>query len=151
MKGMKKTLLLLICVFAMGYSAQAQFKIGAGASLLDGFFGVGAKAHNSFSEDFAGQASFHYYFESVVTVYTIDLDVHYSGFDIGDVESFALTPFAGLNFFRAGVSGFGATTTNLNVGVNGTMPLTDTLDLYIEPKLIIGSGSSFGIAAGVYF
>ncbi len=148
---MKKTLLLLVCVFAMGYSAQAQTKFGAGASFLDGLFGVGARAHNSFTEDFAGQASFHYYFESLVNVYSIDLDVHYSGFDLGDVESFAITPFAGLNFFRAAQNGIGGTNTNLNVGVNGTMPLTDTLDLYIEPKFIIGRISSFGVSAGVYF
>ena len=135
----------------MGYSAEAQTKFGAGVTLLDGFFGVGARAHNSFTEDFAGQASFHYYFESLVTVYAIDVDVHYSGFDIGDVENFAITPFAGLNIFRSSQSGFGGTSTNLNIGVNGSLPLTDTLDLYIEPKFIIGSDTAFGISAGVYF
>ncbi len=143
--------MLFVCVLVLGTSAQAQFKFGAGVGFLDSSFGVGAKAHNTFSDDFAGQASFHYYFESAITVYSLDFDLHYSGFDLGDVESFALTPFAGLNLFRVGIAGFGATATSINLGVNGTMPLTDSLDLYVEPKLTIGDNTAFGIAAGVYF
>ena len=42
-------------------------------------------------------------------------------------------------------------TTNLNLGVNGTLPLDGRLEVYIEPKIVIGSGSGFAIAAGVLF
>ncbi len=150
---MKKVLTLIVCIFAISASGYAQFKFGAGANLIfDGSsFGLGARAHYTINEDFAGQASFHYYLkESDLSLTTIDLDVHYSGFDLGDVESFSLTPFAGLNIARASAFGISASTTNINVGINGTMPLGG-LDLYVEPKFIIGNGGSFAIAAGVYF
>ncbi len=155
---MKKFIALAAFVVFGTVTGFSQFKFGAGANMIfDGsFFGVGARAHNTFTEDFAGQASFHYYFESGFTVWTLDLDVHYSGFELGDVESFSLTPFAGINIFNVSADtglGFGvsASSTNLNLGLNGTMPLTESLDLYIEPKIIIGNGGSFAIAAGVYF
>jgi hypothetical protein len=149
---MKKLLTLLFFVTVLSTSAFSQLKFGAGAGLiLDGtLFGVGGRGHYTINEDFAGQGTFTYYFEDV-SVWTLDLDVHYSGFNLGDVESFRLTPFAGLNIFRASVLGFGATDTGINLGLNGTMPLTGSLDLYVEPKIIIGGGSSIAIAAGVYF
>lgn len=148
---MKKYFALVIFMSILAISGSAQFKVGAGATLLDSYFGVQGKGHYTVNEDFAGQGSFSYFFESGVTVWALDLDVHYSGFGIGDLEGFRIAPFAGLNFFRASVLGISSGTTNLNLGVNGTMPLTDTMDLYIEPKFTIGNGSAFGISAGVYF
>ena len=154
---MKKILATCLFLGLFMFSGNAQeFKFGAqGQLLFDGsFFGVGGKGHYTFNDQFAGQASFTYYFEEV-TVWTLDLDVHYSGFEIGDVESFRLTPFAGLNIFNVSVdTGFGsasASTTNLNLGMNGTMPLGDSLEFFLEPKIIIGSGGTFALAAGVYF
>ncbi|MFT6808983.1 MAG: hypothetical protein ACJA01_002215 [Saprospiraceae bacterium] len=143
---MKRILALVFFVAALAITGSAQFKFGAGVGLLEGRFGVQAKAHNTFTEDFAGQGSFTYYFESGATVWSLDLDVHYKGFNIGDVEGFSLAPFAGLNIYRVSASA-----TGLNVGINGTLPITDSLDLYIEPKIVIGGAGSFGIAAGVYF
>lgn len=148
---MKKLLTLTVLICAFSFSAEAQFKFGAGISFLVSELGFGARGHYTIDDQFAGQASFNYYLQSGITLWDLNLDVHYSGFDIGDVESFALTPFAGINFFNASVLGISASTTNLNIGVNGTMPLTDSLDLYIEPKITIGNGGAFGIAAGVYF
>lgn len=149
---MKNLITFLFFMILISTSAFSQFKVGAGAGLIfDGsLFGVGGKGHYTINEDFAGQGSFTYYFEDF-TVWTLDLDVHYSGFDIGDLESFRLTPFAGLNIFRASILGFGATDTGINLGLNGTMPLTDSMDLYVEPKFMIGGGSSLAISAGVYF
>ena len=150
---MKKILALCLFMGCFMFSGNAQsFKFGAqGQLLFDGsFFGVGGKGHYTFNDQFAGQASFTYYFEEV-TVWTLDLDVHYSGFNIGDVESFRLTPFAGLNIFNVSVFGVSANTTNLNLGINGTMPLGDSLEFFVEPKIILGSGSTLAIAAGVYF
>lgn len=154
---MKKLLILIVLLSSFSVAGYSQFKIGAGATLLtDGsLFGVGAKGHYTFSEDFAGQASFTYYLEDA-TVWTLDLDVHYNGFGLGDLEGFNLTPFAGLNIFNVSADtglGFsvGASSTNINVGVNGMIPITESLDLYIEPKIIIGNGGTFGVSAGVYF
>ena len=143
----------------MASTGLAQFKPGAQAALWTGNggqFGIGAKGHYQINEDFAGQGSFTYYFESDITIWTLDLDVHYSGFDIGDVESFRLTPFAGLNFYNVSAdTGLGfsvsGSSTNLNLGINGTMPLGDSLEFFVEPKIVIGGGSAFAVAAGVYF
>ncbi len=152
---MRRILTLVCCVFAFSYSGLAQFQFGAQAGLTTGsggLFGVGAKGHYTINEQFAGQASFTYYFETG-TVWALDLDVHYSGFEIGDVESFSLTPFAGLNIltFSSGL-GFGSfSSTNVNIGMNGRLPLSGNLEFFVEPKLVLGGGSGFVVAAGVYF
>ncbi len=152
--------LLTISVFILFCTVDgfSQFKAGAGATFIfDGAsFGVGGRGHYTINEDFAGQGSLHYYFEEGFNIWTIDLDVHYSGFNLGDVEGFRLTPFAGLNIIRVNSnSGLGfdisGSSTNLNLGLQGLTPLTESLDLYIEPKFIIGSGSTFVLSAGVYF
>ncbi len=155
---MKKILAIALFVGAFAFTSSAQFKFGPQAALLfDGsYFGIGGKGHYSFNEDWAGQGSFTYYFESDITVWTLDLDVHYSGFNIGDVESFRITPFAGINIFNVSADtglGFnvGGNSTNINIGVNGTMPIGDNLEFFVEPKFIIGGGGTLGIAAGVYF
>lgn len=150
---MKKVIALVVFIFALTASSFAQFKFGAGANMIfsGSSLGVGARAHYTINEDFAAQGSFHYYFEdSDLSLSSIDLDVHYNGFGLGDVESFSLTPFAGLNISRASAFGISASSTNINVGVNGTMPLGG-LELYLEPKFIIGNGGTLALAAGVYF
>ncbi len=156
---MKRIVTIIACVFAFSFAAEAQFKFGAHAQLLTGgggSFGVGARGHYQINDDFAGQASFTYYLEDY-TAWALDLDVHYSGFDLGDVESFSLTPFAGLNIYNVSVDtglpgfDFGLSSTNINVGINGTMPLSGRLSLFVEPKLVLGSGSGFVLTAGVYF
>ncbi len=142
---MKQVLITSVLLFFF-ISASAQFKVGAGASLnFDGaFFGVTGKGHYTINEDFAGQGSFTYYFENT-TVWSLDFDTHYSGFDI-EVAEFAISPFAGLNVFRIG----SASSTNINLGVNATKAL-GSLELFIEPKIILGGGSSLNISGGVYF
>lgn len=156
---MKKFTAVIICLTFLSVTGFSQFKFGAGAGLIfdGGSFGLGARGHYTVNEDYAGQGTFTYYFESNISLWTLDLDVHYSGFNIGDVESFRLTPFAGLNVYSVSlddvVPGFDASDTDigLNLGLNGTMPLSGGLELYIEPKIIIGGGSSLALAAGVYF
>ena len=153
---MKKVIITFFAIAFISTSAFSQFKVGAGANyLFDGsLFGLSGKAHYTVNEQFAGQVSFSYFFEDF-TVWNLDLDVHYNGFQIGDLEGFRLTPFAGLNVFRTSVTlgniTSGDTDINLNLGMNGTVPITETLDLYIEPKFILGDGSTFALAAGVYF
>ena len=152
---MKRILALVFFVLALAITGTSQFKFGAGVGLLESSFGVQGKGHYTVNDQFAGQGSFTYYFESGFTAWSLDLDVHYRGFEIGDVEGFSIAPFAGLNIYRVSVSGggfnVGTSTTGLNIGVNGTLPITDSMDLYVEPKIVIGGVGSFGIAAGVYF
>ena len=127
----------------------SQFKVGAGANFIfdESFFGVGGRAMYDIDEDFAVQGQFTLLLDDFAD-YIIELDVFYQGLDLGDVEGFQLTPFAGLNIFRAGIGG---SDTGLTIGIQGLTPITDGLDLYIEPKLYLGGASSFAIAGGVYF
>ena len=155
---MKKIITIAALVMAFGMTGMAQFKFGAGAQLITngGAFGVGGKGHYTITDEWAGQGSFHIMFDEAAN-WTLDLDAHYSGFDIGDVEGFSLAPFAGINIISfgggniAGVNLPSFTDTNINLGINGTLPISDGLSVYIEPKIILGSGSGFVIGAGVYF
>jgi len=148
---MKRIITLAICMIGLSVITSAQFKFGGGVQFFDGEFGLQAKANNAFTEDFTGQGTFSYYFVSGATFWGIDADVHYFGFDLGDLESFALAPFAGLNILTASAGGFSNTNLNLNIGINGTLPLDSGLEVYIEPKIVIGNGSGFAISGGVYF
>ena len=149
---MKKMFSIVVFLFVLSVTGFSQFKFGAGANLIfDGsYFGLAGRGHYTINEDFAAQGTFTYYLKDF-TAWTLDLDVHYSGFEIGDLEGFRLTPFAGLNIFNVSVLGIGATDTGINLGLNGTMPLSSGMDFYLEPKIMLGGGSSLAIAAGVYF
>jgi hypothetical protein len=148
---MKRLLLLLFSTAFFITSAHGQLKFGAGINLLNDI-GIQGKVHNVFSETIAGQGSFTLFFSSGATIFNIDLDAHYYAFDLGDLESFALTPFAGINIFSSsGENNSGRTDIGLNLGINGTLQLTETLELYVEPRIVINNGTDFGLAAGVYF
>jgi len=129
---------------------SAQFKFGAGAQFFNDF-GLQGKAHNVFSDEIAGQGTFSYYFSSGFTSWGIDADVHYYGLELGEVESFALAPFAGLNFFSVSAFGVSNSDIGLNLGISATLPLDGGLEIYIEPKIVIGGGDGFAISGGVYF
>ncbi|MEL6124430.1 MAG: hypothetical protein AAFR14_11995, partial [Bacteroidota bacterium] len=74
---MKVLFALVMCLGAFTYSAQAQqgeFKFGAGAHFFfDGAsFGVQGKGNYGINDEWAGQASFSYFFEDF-TFWTLDL------------------------------------------------------------------------------
>ena len=149
---MKRLLTLAVCMIGVSIVTSAQLKFGAGVQVYDRF-GVQGKVHNTFSEEISGQASLSYYFISGVTFWGIDADVHYYGLDLGDIESFAIAPFAGLNFARFSALGVGGSDIGLNLGIIGTLPLDNGLEVYLEPKIVIGGARSteFAIGGGVYF
>jgi outer membrane protein X len=154
---MRKYFLTTILTLGIAVIGFSQFKFGAGltADIDDGFIGVNAKGKFFVNDEYAGQATFTYFFEDDnVTFWNIDLDVHYMGFEIGDLEGFNLTPFGGLhvsraNFDIAGVKG--DTELGLNIGIQGVIPITDELELYIEPKIVIAGMDGFLLSAGVFF
>ena len=156
---MKK--LLSIALFAVLFcsSSFSQFKIGAGINLDldDSLFGIQGKVHNVFTEEYAGQVSFTYFFEkNNVTFWNLDLDVHYSGWELGDESSVEFTPFGGLNVSHSsqdtGVgSSLGNTEMGINIGINVTFPASDNLNIFIEPKFVLSGIDGFVIAGGVYF
>ena len=140
----------LIMVSSTDGISQLRFGAGANFTFDNSLLGVGGRMMYDINEDFAAQGQFSLFLDDVAD-FIIELDVYYKGLDLGDVEGFQLTPFAGLNIFRASVLGFGASDTGLTLGLQGLSPLTDSMDLYVEPKIYLGGGSSFAIAAGVYF
>ena len=136
---MRKYLLTTILTLGIAVIGFSQFKFGAGltADIDDGFIGVHAKGKYFVNDEYAGQASFTYFFEDDnVTFWNIDLDVHYMGLEIGDVDV-------------AGVDG--DTELGLNIGIQGVIPITDELELYIEPKIVIAGMDGFLLSAGVFF
>ena len=139
------SIILLFC-----FTASAQFKGGVGASFqIDGtLFGLAGKGHYTINDDFAGQTTFTYYFNEF-SVWSLDFDAHYAGFDLNTAD-FIISPFAGLNIYRYGSGLFSVSSTNINLGVNGTKEI-GSLELFIEPKISLGNGSSVNLSAGVYF
>ena len=156
---MRKYLLTTILTLGIAVVGFSQFKFGAGltADIDDGFIGINAKGKYFVNDEYAGQATFTYFFEDDnIQFWNIDLDVHYMGLEIGDVEGFNITPFAGLHVSRANFdipigSVSGDTELGINLGVQGTIPITDNLELYIEPKLVIAGMDGFILSAGVFF
>ncbi len=149
---MKKLMAVAVFLTLLSTSGFSQLKFGAGANFLfDGsFLGVGGRAMYEINEDFSAQGQFTLLLDDIAD-YVIELDVYYNGFDLGDVEGFQLTPFAGLNVFRASVFGIGASDTGLTIGLQGRTPLTGSIELYVEPKIYLGGAGTFAIAGGVYF
>ena len=155
---MKKllTLIALTCLFNISLSAQFTFGAGISINVDDSFFGLSGKGHYQINDEYAGQASLTYFLENNnVSFFIVDLDVIYNGFNIGDLEGFSIKALGGLQVASASVdTGFGSasdTELGLNVGVNAVIPLTDRLDLYIEPKFVISGIDGFVISGGVYF
>lgn len=154
---MKKLTALFVFLFLIGTSSYSQeFKFGAGISLeLVDLFGISGKAQYMVNEDFAGQASFTFFLEDPGTWWALDLDVLYGGFDIGDVEGFSITPFAGLQVASFSIDiGLGSasdTDIGINLGVQALIDITDSLELFIEPKVTLGGFEGVYLAGGVFF
>lgn len=142
---MKRLTLILGLFFTTITLSNAQFELGAGASLiLDGTtFGVQGKALYGLSEKIDASGTFSYFLDSG-GLYTIDLDAHYNLMTIG--SNIELNPFAGLQM----AGGFGDTDMNINVGAHFRIPVGDNLLFYAEPKWVIG-GSDLIISAGLMF
>ncbi len=146
---MKKLLLsVVICLSAFSF-CQAQVQFGGGLQYLKpsggSSIGIGATAIIPLNENFDIKPSFHYFFEEF-TLYAIDADVQYTGLVLN--ESVRLNPFAGLNLFGGDLD----STLGINLGLSVIAPINETLDLYVEPKLILISDlDGFAISAGVLF
>ena len=91
--------LILAACFMVGFATMgtSQFHFAAGAQLVldsPSAFGVQGKALYDVNESWRGSGTFTLYLDDFYS-YGIDLDVHYTGLEIGD--GFTLAPVAGLN------------------------------------------------------
>jgi len=76
--------------------------------------------------------------------FDINGDVHYR-FNIG--RDARIHPLAGLNLAK--FNGNSTLDIGINLGIFASMPIQDRLQLYLEPKVILGGQSSFAISVGV--
>jgi hypothetical protein len=143
----KHILSFVICFFVMHSILLAQFNIGAGLTYLERNNDVGlqAKAVLGLAEKWAVAAGGDLILTKG-TKFDINTDVQYR-ITLGDFVRF--NPLAGLNFTkRTDVS---AIDIGINLGLFSFIPLQERLNLYIEPKLTVGSLNSFVLSAGVMF
>jgi len=146
---MKKFLLSLSVLLFSICICQAQVQFGGGLQFFKpnggSSFAIGAEALIAINDDYDLNPSFHYYFEEA-TLMAIDADVHYKKLVLND--SVKLNPFAGLNLITGDVD----SKLGINAGVHIQAPINESLELYVEPKLILISDfDGFAIGAGVLF
>ena len=147
---MKKYLQAVVLVFLFASTGMSQFNFGAGAQILfDGsVFGIQGKALYTVDESWRGAGSFTIHLKELVD-WSIDVDVHYTALEIS--ENFNLAPFAGLGMTRFGILGLSSTEIGINLGAFFELAASESIDVYIEPKLNVGGYESFGISGGILF
>lgn len=120
--------------------------------LFDGsVFGIQGKAVYNINDDWGAAGAFTYHLEDFIN-YTIDLDAQYKALEVS--ESFNLAPIAGLSitsFDTFGIAGVSGTDTGINLGAFITFGSEDSLNFYVEPKIVIGGGDGFAVSGGVMF
>ncbi len=135
------TCLLLTLPF-LGIS---QFHIGGGLSYVErgNEVGLGAKATLGLAE-FWGAALGTDLILTNGAKFSINADAHYR-LRLG--ENTSINPLAGLNFTK--FSDNSDLDIGINLGVFTMIPLQDRLNLYIEPKITVGTFNSFVLSAGI--
>jgi outer membrane protein X len=139
--------LFVACIFGTSGFSQTQFGGGISFVASDGSaIGVGLKTAFDVTDNLRLGPSFNYYFESGSS-YSVDADLQYKLATIGD--NTLIYPFTGLNF--ANLNGLGVEV-GVNLGVHANFPVTDILNVYIEPKYVtLSDADGFAIAAGIFF
>jgi|GEM_PF-1324123 len=146
---MKKLIFTIFIALTFGYSGFGQTQFGGGISFVsssNSAIGVGLKTAFDVTESLRAAPSFHYYFEEG-TFFSIDADIQFKLATIGD--NTLIFPFAGLNFAKT--EGLDAEL-GINLGVHANFPVSDFLNVYLEPKFVLLSDlDGFAIAAGIFF
>jgi len=145
---MNKVLLILIF---LGCTVTLSSQLSVGAALESDFDNIGIKGQVKLglTEEIALQGSYTIYFSSPVST-MLNLDGHYLLTTAGDSDMITVNALAGFNFWGSGLEG-DKSVLGINIGSNVTFPISDRLDMFIEPKLTIISTASIQVAMGVYF
>lgn len=143
---MKKITLLIVGFFFM-HQLSAQFKLGGGLNYIEkpSSIGIQAKALFGINEHLAMAGDAGYYITKG-SQYDLNANLLWRALDVNGV--FKLYPEGGIGFYQVKDEELDI---GINLGLFSYFPVTDTLDLYIEPKVMIGSANSFALAAGVFF
>ncbi len=153
---MKRIFTMLVLV-AISYGVHAQIRVGAGLA-IDNPLGIALKAQKDITEQIDADVMFTYFFTQKVTtilgttstsLFHIDLNGHYN-LDLTD--EFITYGLAGLNLSFFSTDVLGAKTSGSNIGLNlgaGIRYSLSSLDLWAEPKVVIGDATGFLLHAGV--
>lgn len=142
MKSLPIFIFLIISNFSF-----AQFKFGAGLGYLENGnqFSLQAKTAVGITNELMLGGSYNYYLSSA-NQYDVNVDAMWRIIDIN--RTVYIYPFGGLHFIKPN-------NTRIDIGINlglfSYFPITEKLELYIEPKYILGSARSFSLSAGVFF
>lgn len=134
--------ILILTISQLGFS---QFNAGGGLTYVEkqNDVGIGAKAILGLAEFWGACLGADLFFTNGVK-FDVNADAHYR-LRIG--ENTAINPLLGLNFTKFSEN------SDLDIGINlglfTLIPLQDRLNLYIEPKLTVGTFNSFVLSAGV--
>ncbi len=142
---MKKLLTFILIISS--FQAFAQFKVGAGLNYTTFRPAWAAQIKTSIplGDKWAIGGTGDFFFISEGG-WDINIDAQYRLVELGNVP---IMPFAGVNFTDFKESEF---STGINLGVLTYFPITDMLDLYLEPKYLLISSNANGlvVSAGVF-
>lgn len=152
---MKKFVTGILLTFVLVGTINAQsFRFGAGAQLIfDGsIFGVQGKAIYDVNDSFDAAATFTVHLKEFVD-WSFDVDAHYKLLELG--EDIGFKPFAGLSITRVSIDFAGISQSDTDIGLNlgafFDLLKTGNIQLYVEPKIIIGGAQSIAVSGGILF
>lgn len=153
---MKKFILSLVAVACFAFAGISQdkgeIKFGAGINLWDlDQIGLQGKAVYGISDQLNLGGMFTYFLSDFIDI-EFDANVQYTGLDVSD--SFKLNPLAGLSYISFGGDDFfgvSLNTTSLHIGASFLFVLESGTTIYVDPILILDSGSGLNLNAGILF
>ncbi len=139
--------LFILFAFLIPSAVVGQFKFGAGLNYIErtNQIGVHAKTAIGVNDKIMLNGSATYYLSNA-TNFDVNVDVNWRILDVNDVVF--IYPLGGLNFLKQNNKDIDI---GINLGLFSYFPLSSRLDMYLEPKIIVGSINSFVISAGVFF
>jgi len=142
---MKKYLISLILIGSLLQIGKSQFDVGLGLTYLEqgSDIGLQGKTFLGLSEFWGISAGADFILTKDIK-FDINADAHYR-FNIG--QESRIHPFGGLNLVKF------PNDTEIDIGINlgvfASFPIHNKLQLYIEPKVVLGGLNTFVLSAGV--
>ncbi len=142
---MKQILITLFCITTLLQVGYSQFNFGAGLTYLErgSDIGIQGKTFLGLSEYWGAALGADFILTNDI-VFDINADAHYR-FNVG--QQSRIHPFGGLNLAKFPESS--EIDIGINFGVFASFPIQNRLQLYLEPKVIVGGLKTFVLSAGV--
>ncbi len=144
-----KLVLNTILLSFISFTAFAQFNIGVGTTVKpnDVTIGVQAKAVIGVDENWRFSPSANYYITNDAK-FGFDADVMYTLITIADNVN--IFPMGGINWTEYG--GMAGSDIGINLGVFSNFSIKDdSINIYLEPKMLFSDNKGFIMSGGVLF